>query len=387
MQPVPVMFVAGDPSGDIHASFVIRRLREIRPAFRCFGIGGPAMTAAGFSPILPFEPFNRMGFAEVAAHLGFFMAARRTLIRRLRGERPAVLVLVDYPGFNMAMLKAAARLSIPVVWYIAPKVWAWKKKRAAVLSRLADRIAVIFPFEVELFERLGGRVAFVGNPLVEALGSAASAAPVERALPERWTLGLVPGSRQQEVERILPVMLDAFRLLRRRYPRMTGVLSRCAWLPQALFDQAAKEPGLITDEGPLTAMLDRCDLAIVTSGTATLETALAGVPQVIVYRTSALTWLAARAVVRIRWIGLPNIISRETVVPECIQGAVTGERLAREIGRFVDEPEYLGRTRDALAGIREKLGSRKPSEDVAAMIAAAADGNREREKRVICTGR
>jgi lipid-A-disaccharide synthase len=163
------MFVAGDPSGDEHASAVIGELRKQLPDVRLFGIGGPCMQENGFEALLPFEPFNRMGIAEVLLHLPFFLNAKSFLIKQLRNIRPAALVCVDYPGFNIPLMKAARGLGIPVVWYIVPQVWAWKKKRAKVLGDYASFIAVVFPFEKEYFIPYPAPVEFVGHPLVELL--------------------------------------------------------------------------------------------------------------------------------------------------------------------------------------------------------------------------
>ena len=171
MNSPSIMFVAGDPSGDKHASFVVKRLKDEVPESDIWGIGGPGMQSAGLRTLMPFEPFNRMGFIEVALHISFFLHAKKQLINEMKKNRPDCLVCVDYPGFNMQLMKAASEMKIPVVWYIAPMVWAWKAKRAQILAENTAHIACIFPFEVCYFKPFTNNVSFVGNPLVEAMNT------------------------------------------------------------------------------------------------------------------------------------------------------------------------------------------------------------------------
>jgi lipid-A-disaccharide synthase len=373
-----VMFVAGDPSGDQHAAAVIRRLRQSLPGVRTFGIGGPCMQAEGFETLLPFAPFNRMGFAEVLRHLPFFLSAKSYLVKTLREQRPQALVCVDYPGFNIPLMKKAHGLGIPVVWYIVPQVWAWKQKRAAVLGRYASFIAVVFPFEIDYFSPYSAPVAFVGHPLVEMLqagawpGGGRSAATLDRSRPLR--LAVVPGSRPQEIAHMLPPMMEAAHLLKQRYPDLAVSLSKCAALPMKLFGpelnrfQALHPDACAVSEQPLFDLLAGADLALVTSGTATLQTALSGVPMVIAYKTSVLTYSLMKPMVRLPYIGLPNIIAGEKIVPECIQHRVTGQILAEELRRYVESPSHYEATAGRLASLRQKLGRKRPSHEVVSAL-------------------
>lgn len=188
------MVLAGDPSGDLHTAPILRRLKELQPDCNLYGIGGPAMQEAGFTALYPFEPFNRMGYAEVIRHLAFFLTVKKQLIAHMKVHRPACLLCVDYSGFNIPMMKAAHALGIPVIWYIAPMVWAWKRKRAAILARYATHICCIFPFEVPYFKAHTNQVSFVGNPLVESRAAATSGAQIkQRTLPEKPVLAIIPG--------------------------------------------------------------------------------------------------------------------------------------------------------------------------------------------------
>jgi lipid-A-disaccharide synthase len=367
-----VLFVAGEPSGDQHASHVIRRLREKEPGIACFGIGGAAMQAAGFEALLPFEPFNRMGFTEAASNLPFFLSAERRLVGEMRRRRPAAVVLVDYYGFNVRILNHAKRLGIPSLWYIAPKVWAWNAKRAAVLARSCTVVATIFPFENQWFEGGRARVEFVGNPLIEALDIEHPdrlnrfAGPPE---PEQTiVLAIVPGSRPQEIGYMLDPMVRAFQIIKRTYPGLVAVVSKCPWLPDEFFKPYEEIQGLSFTADPLSEILAQSHLAVVTSGTATLEAALAGIPHVIAYKISTISYWLMRMLIKVDYIGLPNIVSGRSVVPEIIQKAMTPRRLAFELRRFLDEPTRFLKTRDALVALRGKLGAKKPSVEVSRLI-------------------
>jgi lipid-A-disaccharide synthase len=370
-----IMFVAGDPSGDHHAAAVLRRLHALRSDLSCFGVGGPAMAAAGFQPLLPFAPFNRMGFVEVATHLPFFLRAKRRLVRALEESRPAALVCVDYPGLNIPLAEEAKRLGIPVVWYIAPQVWAWKPHRAESLGRCAAFIGVVFPFETRYFEGFGAEVKFVGHPLMEAMTDNAFDAIHRRRAQWRNTymekalhLGILPGSRAQEVGAMLAPMVDAFRLLRLSYPGLTATVSRFAPLPQRLFRCTRGVAGLEVSTEPLDGVLARTDCAFVTSGTATLQTALWQAPMVVAYRTSRLTYAIMRRMVKLPYIGLPNIVAQKKIVPECIQRAVNRQDLAAAMRPFIEAPAPNAETADALARLADMLGPLKPSREMADAI-------------------
>jgi len=383
-----IMFVAGDPSGDVHASHVIRSLREKEPDTECYGVGGQNMVAAGLSQLVPFEPFNCMGFLEVFKSLPFLLKAKHLLLKRMKQDRPAAVVLVDYASFNIPLLKAARRLGLPVVWYIAPKVWAWKEKRAAVIGNHASAIATIFPFEVKCFEAFPARTEFVGNPLVEDLNHKGRTAP---PLPSNdkpgayFRMAIVPGSRRQEVNNMLGPMLDAYLEARRSYRQMRAVVSRCPWLPDRLYEQCRNMGGVDLFEGPLDELFSGTDLALVTSGTATLEAALRGIPHVIAYRTSTVSYRIYRSLIKVPFIGLPNIVAGRALLPECIQDQANADTISKEIRRFINDRAYYMSTRQQLVALREELGSKRPSQEVARLVSefAAERGRREPTTRSV----
>jgi lipid-A-disaccharide synthase len=367
-----VMFIAGDPSGDQHASPVIKELRHRLPSVKMWGIGGPSMQSEGFVPSMPFAPFNRMGFLEVAIHIAFFLKAKKFLAEQLRLHRPGALVCVDYPGFNMMMIKIAKALDIPVIWYIAPMVWAWKRKRAEVLGNTASHIAVIFPFEMEYFKNYKAHVVYAGNPLMEAMEREGRFTTDNRKGPDDGTvrLAIVPGSRVQEIGKLLAPMLGAHEILKKRFPKIQATVSKCPFVPMETYVKASG--GLINKvevfEGNLRDLLQKSDLALVTSGTATLEAALMGVPMVLAYKTSRITYAIAKAVIQIPFIGLPNIIANAPIIPECIQDKVTAAGLAALLSTYLENPDEYRKTRDSLLQLRGKLGYQHPAESLVNII-------------------
>lgn len=372
------MFVAGDPSGDQNTAPIIRRLRERLPQCRCYGVGGPKMQHEGFESLLPFEEFNRMGYVEVLTHISFFVKAKKQLVSFMRTHRPSILVCVDFSGFNTPLMHAAHKLGIPVLWYIAPKIWAWKKKKhTGNLQRSVSHVAAIFPFEVDMFKPFVPGVTFVGNPLVEyieTMGYSTKKLEIEDLRHKKQIrLALVPGSRQQEILSMLPVMLKTCDLLQDVYPQVTATISRCGHIPDQLYQQILAQSKLKIRpaffEGPLEELYMKTDCALVTSGTATLQTALMGIPMVILYKTSFLTYQIFKAFIKgIKHIGLPNIIAGEEVVPELIQAAMTPSAIMEVLTRYIENPEEYSAVVRKLVSLKESLGSLKPSEEVSRLI-------------------
>lgn len=361
-----VMIVAGDISGDIHASSVVKQLFSDFPGSKIWGIGGPAMQKEGFNALMPFEPFNRMGFVEVFKNLPFFLDAKKKLVREMVTRKPNCLICVDYPGFNMPLLKVAYKLGIPVIWYIAPMVWAWKQKRAVTLARYASHIACIFPFEVQYFSPFTSNVSFVGNPLVEAIEK--ENGEVLSSEIKATNMAIVPGSRWQEVENTLVPMIDSYKELKKSFPQLQGTISHCGRLPIGFYQNAIKDTDLKISDEPLRTILSRSQIALVTSGTATLETALLGVPLVTAYKTSWINYTLFKNFLKIPYISLPNIIAGERIIPECIQYDMTAQKMAEELRRLLSDQSLYSSTKKRLIGLSNLLGSKKPSLQLSSIL-------------------
>lgn len=373
------LFIAGEPSGDEHCAAVLRELGKIGSGLECCGVGGPCMEREGFKPVLPFAPFNRMGIIEVLKGISFFIRAKKKLARLMDEKKPRVCVCVDYAGFNIPVMKTAKRKGIPVVWYITPKVWAWKPKRAEVIGKMADSICTIFPFETEYFQKYNDNVSYVGNPLVESLGLFnGENGEDERETSEKksfredseWKIALIPGSRRQEVVKILGTMTDAVSILSQSFPDLSVRVSVCDWLPDDLYAAHTDEKNIEHFSGDLDSLLKWADFAFVTSGTATLHAALRKVPGIIVYKTGFVNYLAARLLVKMKNIGLPNIIAGREIVPELIQNDASAENLAAEAEKYLDSEKDYQNLIDRLVEIIELLGDNYPGKRVAKVISS-----------------
>jgi lipid-A-disaccharide synthase len=368
-----VMMIAGEASGDLHGSGVVRELLHRRPDLQVYGVGGDRMQHEGMELLLHSSDVAFMGFLEVLMNLPTIRRVERQLRGVLRERRPDVVLLIDYPGFNLRFAGFVHRAGIPVLYYISPQVWAWHRRRVGRLKKVVKGMKVVFPFEVDFYRQYGMDVEFVGHPLAERIGSTATRAEfcARHGLdPAGKLIGLFPGSRLQEIQRILPAMLDGALDLRRRRGVQVAV-SVSASLPTALFREMVKpESGIVLVEHTPYDLMQVADAAAVTSGTATLEAGWFGLPMVIVYKTSGITYGIGRALVRVSSIGLANIVAGSAVVPELLQGEVTGARLSRVLERLVFDQEYASAMRRRLAVIKEKLGPPGASARVAESILA-----------------
>lgn len=352
--PPRVLVLAGEASGDHHAARVVEALREARPDLRFVGLGGPDLEALGVELLAGLDELAVMGFAEVVRHLRFFLSlGRRVKGLMARGEVDLVLA-VDYPGFNLRMAKAARKLGIPVLWYIAPQVWAWKPRRAAQLARDAAHIAVILPFEPPIFREEGGSVSFVGHPLVEAPAPGAGEVAALRdqlGVVEAPLLALLPGSRRQELDRHLELFVEAARRVQESHPALVPVLAAA---PGVAPDRLAGTGFPVTAE--TRTLLRAARVALVKSGTSTLEAAVAGVPFAMAYRTSPLTFAMAKRLVRVPHIALANLVAGREVIPELLQDEATPEALAAALAPLVEEGPRREAMQEGLEEIRGRLG-------------------------------
>lgn len=342
----PTVFLsAGESSGDLHGAELASRLRDRRPDVRLLGLGGSRMEAAGVELLADLDRLAVLGLAEVIRHLPDLLRLRWEVYRILEREDVDLVVPIDYPGFNLPLAGKAHRAGIPVVYYIAPQVWAWKEGRAKKLARWCDEICVVLPFEADLLRDYGARVRFVGHPLLdqpELTGEAATST-------DREVIGLFPGSRRQEIERMLPVFLEAVEELRDTgYPTL---VARAPDLPAGVYAGCPAE--LLA---PAEEVLAASRAAITKSGTITLQLALADVPMVVGYRVHPLTFGILRRLVTLDSVVLVNLVAGERVVAECLQGEMTAGRLAAELRPLLEDSPERAAVRAGLDEVRSRLG-------------------------------
>ena len=352
-----ILIVAGETSGDLHGSALMRALKERGDvAFR--GIGGSLMIGEGLDPLRHVREMNFMGLVEVLRHLPFIRRTMRDLEALLDSWSPDLVILIDYPGFNLRFAPRVKKRGIPVMYYISPQLWAWHKSRVEIVRRHVDRMAVLFGFEVDFYREYGIEADFVGHPLVDTARPSRERDVFRASLGagDRPLIGLLPGSRPQEIERIFPAMAGAVELLKLRMGPLTAVAGCAPELDPSVLRRIIGDSGITVLEGATYDIMAHADAVAVTSGTATLETGLLGTPMVVVYRTSALTYLIGKHLVDIDNIGLINIVAGSRIVPELWQNEVTPIGIAAELERLCTDEALRERIVTALAGAREKLG-------------------------------
>jgi lipid-A-disaccharide synthase len=365
-----VMIVAGEASGDLHGADLAAQILSRASDCELCGIAGERMRAAGVRALFRTEDIAGLGFMELASTIRRTLAALRSLRRALvASEKPDLLILIDYPEFNMRLARAAKRAGVPVLYYIVPQVWAWRRGRIAKLIRWTDRLAVVFPFEAQLYAGAGNRVAFVGHPLLDRVAPAQGRTETlaRHGFPtDARLLAILPGSRPGEIRYLLKPMLAGALTLARKH----GLTPCIALAPTLSAGQLgdgreARKDGIRVIEGDTYSIIAASELALVSSGTATLETALLGCPMVIAYKVSPITYGLARMLVTgVDFFGMPNILAERLVVPELLQGQVTESNLVRAAEPMLVEP-HRTETIAALKALRARLGTPGAAQRVA----------------------
>lgn len=370
-----VMIVAGEPSAELHASYVAKHLKKLCPNITLFGMGGDLMAKAGVTLALHIGDSATMGFANVIGALPMFLRKQMYLKRCIRQQRPDALLLVDFAEFNMPLAKFAWKHRVPVVYYIPPKAWAWRAGRAKKLAKWANVIAAIFPFEAAFYRNAGANAEFVGHPLVDFARTALSPEAAREELgigSDALVIGLMPGSRRSEIRYILPPMLRGVANIARIYPKAQWLLPLAPGISRDFL--AACRRGIpdvplihIIENATYTAMR-AANLMLVTSGTATLEAACIGTPMLILFRTSALNWHIIKTLSPLERSGLPNLIAGRDIVPELLQTELTPETLTTHVLELLQHPEKREAQRDALRAVYAQLGSTGAAERTAQLI-------------------
>jgi lipid-A-disaccharide synthase len=384
-----VLIVAGEASADLHGSHLVTALKRFDPGLTFWGIGGPRLQEAGVRILFDSSDMAVVGLTEVVSRLTTITRAYLTLKSILRKDRPVLLILMDYPDFNLRLARAAKRFQVPVLYYISPQVWAWRKGRVETIRCCVDRMAVILPFEKDFYRERGLPVEHVGHPLLEEIPTDLDRKKVRTELGLHQAspvLALLPGSRKEEVNNLLPTMLEAAQKLRAKHADLKCLLPCASTIPAELLEGILKKSPLDVQvlHGDVYRVLKACDLALVASGTATLEAAILETPMVIVYRVSFFSYWIGRMVISVPFIGLVNLVAGEEVVPELIQDDVTPERLAQEAMDLLDHDDRRRNMVKKLRALKEMLGQGSASERTARialeMIDAVSTGGETKER-------
>lgn len=357
-----IMLVAGEASGDLHGATLARALRALRPGCRLVGMGGTGMAREGVELLADVTTAAAAGGTEAVRRVPLLLRAFRRLRAAVeRSPRPAAIVLIDFPEFNLRLARVARRAGVPVVYFIPPQIWAWRGRRIRTIRRLVSLVLAVFPFELPIYRGAGVPVEFVGHPLLDLLAGAPARAEARRQLgvdPSAPVVGLLPGSRREEVERLLPVMREAMGRVTLARPETRFVLGLAPTVePAAVARHLEAGPPVAVVVQRSHAVMRAADLLLVSSGTATLEAALLGTPMIVAYRLSSASELMVRFLVRVPWMSLVNLTLGRCVVPELYQGALTGERLADEALRLFGDAAALEAQREAFRELGGQLGA------------------------------
>jgi len=362
------MIIAGEASGDLHGAKLAQSIKRRAADTYIFGVGGNAMQREGVRLIVDSNTLSVMGITEVIAKLASIYRALATVKKALSTHKPDLLILIDFPDFNFLVAGVAKRLNIPVLYYISPQIWAWRQSRVKKIKRLVDHMAVILPFEASFYRKHHVPVTFVGHPLLDRIHLGSKCQPTAPQ-PKEPVVGLLPGSREREVSTLLPAMLEAAKIIQRDIPAARFVVS-CAEsmdgnLVTGIVDPFTSTLDVEIIKGSVAQVFALCQLLVAASGTVTLEAALYGIPTVIVYKVSPISYWLGRRLIKVKHIGIANLIAQKELQPELIQDDASPQRIAKTVTTMMSEPERLMQIREKLLGVRDLLGGAGASDRVA----------------------
>jgi lipid-A-disaccharide synthase len=370
-----ILLVAGEVSGDLHGSHLVEALQRIEPEIQFFGVGGEGLKGRGMKLLYPAQSLSVVGITEVFVKLRTVLKALRGLKGSLEREKPDLIILIDFPEFNLRLAKIARRRGIPVVYYISPQIWAWRPQRIKLIARVVKKMIVLFPFEVPLYETAGVDVEWVGHPLLDIVKPTL---PKEKAFrefgldPKRRTVGLLPGSRIHEIERLLPPLLASTHLLQKEIPDLQFVIPLAPGISRTILSSQMKNISFPVKvvEGFTYDVMNLSELLIMASGTATLEGAILGKPMIIVYKVSLPSYWVGRALIRVDHIGLVNLVAEREIAPELIQKDVNPERIADEASRILRDPILSRKMAESMDEVRQKLGEPGAAQRAAQIVSS-----------------
>ena len=356
-----IMFSAGEASGDMHGANLARALKALDPDIELLGMGGSQMAQAGVRIVYDINNLGFIGVGEILRKIPFFFRLRTQLLQVMQEEKPDVLVCIDYPGFNMRLIEKARAAGIRVVYYTLPTIWAWHKSRGKVIAEHTDLAISLFPFEAKLYEELGARVAYAGHPLLDVVHPELTKDEALQAFgldAAKQTILLMPGSRLQEVRGLLPVMLAAVKEIMAQRDGVQFLIPRASTIDASVLQELipADLENVHVASGHVYDMMNISTAAVAASGTATLETALMGLPTLLIYRVSSLTYWLSKILVHIQSIGLPNIIMGHRIMPELWQDEVTPEAIAADMVTLLTDKQAWQERHEAMLSVRKEMG-------------------------------
>lgn len=356
-----ILVVAGEASGDLHGAGLLKELKKINPDLEFFGMGGDKMRNEGLKILYHINQVSFMGLFEILSHLSFLRRVFKDIVLQIDSNKPDLAILIDYSGFNLRLAKKLKQRNIPIVYYISPQVWAWRKNRVHKIKKYVDKMVVFFPFEVDFYKKEGVNVELIGHPLVQL---AKPSLPKEQFLErmeakgDQIIIGLLPGSREQEIKKILPVMLEACHLLNSRLKNIKVAIGLAPTIDKELvLSQLNQNSDAQVLENLTYDVMKYSNLLLVTSGTATVESALMETPMLVIYKTNFMTYFLAKLLVKVPYISMVNLIAQKQVVPEFIQSQASPLLIAQEMEKILKDKIKYQQTKQELSQIQVKLSS------------------------------
>ncbi len=365
-----ILIIAGESSGDNIGSLLAAEIGLLRPDYDLFGLGGDRMDVSGVDIIYHINQLSFLGFWEVLQHIPFIKKVEKNILERVHARKPALAILIDYPGFNLRLAAKLKAMKIPIMYYVSPQVWAWGAKRVSRIRELVELMVVLFQFEKEIYDKADVPVRWFGHPLLEVVKSIRERREIISKLGldsnDRY-LGLFPGSRGQEIKKILPAMSETMKKARSEGMKLKGVVGCAPGIDDSIYKRIGGDD-IIYSRGLTYDLMKHAELNLVASGTATLECAILGSPLFVLYKTSALTYLIARSLITIPHVGLVNVVAGRKIVPEYIQGKCRSDLVYAGIKRFFTDADYKNTMLNQLGSVRGKLGSEGASKMAARTV-------------------
>ena len=371
MEPISsssIVIVAGETSGDLHGAKLVTALQARNDRLDFHGVGGPALRRAGVKILVDAAALSVVGLTEAVAKLPAILNGLRTVKRNLRELKPDLLILIDFPDFNLKLAAEAKKIGIRVLYYISPQIWAWRPGRVKQIARLVDHMAVILPFEEEFYKNYQVPVTFVGHPLLDHPLPASDQA-IKKTNSRPLVVGLLPGSRENEIVRHVPVMLEAAAMLKARFRGLRFLISHAPAVRREQLELLVRKnlPDIDLEifSNPVEEMFQHCRMLVAASGTVTLQAAIYGMPMVIIYKVSPVSYLLGRVLVRVKNIGLVNLVAENEIVPELLQYDATPSNIADAVSEILSDSDKQQRMRAELVKVRDRLGEPGASERLA----------------------